>query len=167
MLISQKRQLPWPLNRWHIFDLSSAPTNLNLTKYDRDSNTQRLLPHSSFKADSSTKMATRASDLLQHVRLLLRLTENKYSSALPNLCFSGQFVSKDGCSDLWLADTFYFYLSIATVVQNLTKVEWPEPTGYKTCHGPFLCDSDKALCILQPLLCKLQTAKHICVELFF
>ena len=101
--IGKIRWPPWPLIGWDIFDFSSETAERNSMKLDRKQDLNILYQVCVFQADRKNKMATLASDLLRHFRLLLwnRWTEfnetwqeARSQRPLPSLCFSGRFEKK-------------------------------------------------------------------------
>ena len=113
--IGKTRWSPWPLIGWDIFDFSSETARRNSTKLDRKQDLNALYKVCVFRADRKNKMAALASNWLRHFRLLLwnRWTEfNKTwqearsQRPLARFCFSGLSEKQDGCSGLWLAETF-------------------------------------------------------------
>ena len=69
--IRKTRWPPWPLNGWYIFDFSSETAQRNSTKLDRKQDLNVLYQVCVFWTDRKNKMATLASDLMRHFRLLL------------------------------------------------------------------------------------------------
>ena len=113
--IGKTRWPPWPLIGWDIFDFFSETAEQNSTKLDRKQDLNPLYQVCVFRADPKNKMATLASDLLRHFRLLLwnpwtefndTWKEARSQRPLPSLCFSARSEKQDGRPGLWLAETF-------------------------------------------------------------
>ena len=113
--IGKTRWPPWPLIGWDIFDFFCETADRNSTKLDRKQDLNVLYQVCVFRADRKNKMAALASDWLRHFRLLLwnrwmefneTWQEARSQCPLPSLCFSSRSEKQDGCSDLWLAETF-------------------------------------------------------------
>ena len=131
--IGQTRWPPLPLIGWDIFDFSSETAEWNSMKFDRKQYLNVFYQVYVFQADRKNKMAALASDWLRHFRLLLwnhwtefnkTWQEARSQRLLPSLCFSGRSEKQDGCSGLWLAETFStFTLNLLNGIQrNLTGV---------------------------------------------
>ena len=126
--IRKTRWPPWALIGWDIFNFSSETPERNSMKLDRKQDLNILYQVWVFRADQKNKIATLASYLLRHFRLLWnRWTEfnetwQKASSQrpLPSLCFSGLWKKQYGFSGLWLTET-YFDFSSETAERNSTK----------------------------------------------
>ena len=112
--IGKARWLPWPLIGWDIFNFSETAEQ-NSTKLDRKQDLNILNQVCVFWADLKNKMAALASDWLRHFRLHLwngwtefneTWQEARSQCPLPSLCFSGLSEKQDGCTGLWLAETF-------------------------------------------------------------
>ena len=106
---------PWLLIGWDIFDFSSEIAKGNLTNLARMQNLNVLCQVCVFWVDSKNKMAALASDLLRHFRLLLWIHWREFNGSwleartqrpLPSLCFSSWSEKQEGCSGLWMAETF-------------------------------------------------------------
>ena len=103
---------PSSLN-FHIFNLFET-TDRNSIKLDMKQDLNVLYQVYVFRADRKKKMATLASDLLRHFRLLWNCwsefnetwREARSLCPLPSLCFLGRSEKQDGRPGLWLAETF-------------------------------------------------------------
>ena len=126
---------------FHIFNFSSETAERNSTKLDRKQDLKVLYQVCVFRADRKNKMAALASDWLRHFRLLLwnrwmefneTWQEARSQGPLPSLCFSGRSEKQDGCSGLWLAETFSTspLKPLNGIQRNLTgsKISQPLPS---------------------------------------
>ena len=132
--IGKTRWPPWPLISWDILDFSSETTERNSTKLDRKQDLNVFYQVCVFRADRKNKMATLASDLLRHYRLLLwnswmefneTWQESRSKRPLPSLCFSGRSEKQDGRHGVWLAETFW-----TSALKPLNRI-WRNLTGSK------------------------------------
>ena len=96
--IHEQRLPPWPL--WFTETLSTSPLQRLVIDFNETGRKQVLhflFPVVDFRADPSTNIATLASDLPRHLRLLLYNFDNIWQKpstqrSLPSLCFSCWFV---------------------------------------------------------------------------
>ena len=136
--IGKTRWPPWPLIGWDIFDFSSETAERKYTKLDRKKDLNVLYQVCVFRADRKNKMAALASHWLRNFRLLLwncwtelqrNLTGSKISTSSTKFVFLGGSEKQDGCSGLWLAETFSTspLKPLNGIIRNLTgsKISTP------------------------------------------